>query len=124
MKDYINDLDNLISISQDMFYMLRKYGMNTADVEAVVTHLKKKIIEAEIELDNVAVDKENIEAKKFNYNGYVLDPPSGWQFGFPAVCEEDVTTKEEMENWLLKMGYPQKMIDSGMANFIRCWKDE
>lgn len=51
----------------------------------------------------------------------MIDPPSGWMFGFP----KRLTTSEENPNiksWLLEQGYPQKLIDEfGDAFYVRMW---
>lgn len=57
-----------------------------------------------------------------------IDPPSGWQFGFPKVfdfkasCQEK--HEEELIEWFLKNGYPQAMIDQGMHKYCRYWTKE
>ena len=38
----------------------------------------------------------------------MIDPPSGWRYGFPKVIPEDVT---DTIQWLLDNGYPQHEID-------------
>ena len=50
-----------------------------------------------------------------------VDPPNGWQYGFPKKWDGKGTSKE----WLLKEGYPQEEIDAcGEAFYIRCWEAE
>ncbi len=40
----------------------------------------------------------------------LVDPPSGWMYGFPAVLEEDY------EAQLRKSGYPEKDIESALRH--------
>ena len=49
----------------------------------------------------------------------IVDPPSGWQYGFPKVIPEDV---EDVNAWLVKNGYPQRIIDEcGKHFYCRFW---
>lgn len=36
--------------------------------------------------------------------GNLIDPPSGWMFGFPKVFNPQ--TGETLEQWLVREGYP------------------
>lgn len=49
----------------------------------------------------------------------VVDPPSGWQYGFPAVY--DPRDDETEEEWFLRKGYPQAEIDRGSLKYCRWW---
>jgi hypothetical protein len=61
----------------------------------------------------------------------IIDPPSGWQFGFPkkftfkpssnSLSDEDYD--QEFCQWLLDEGYPQSMIDQGMHKWCRYWAE-
>lgn len=57
-----------------------------------------------------------------------IDPPSGWQFGFPKVFNFQASSPEkhdeELVEWFLANGYPQKMIDQGMHRYCRYWTKE
>ena len=48
--------------------------------------------------------------------GKIVDPPSGWQFGFPAVFNP--IGDETLEEWLIRMGYPKEHVDFGV-NHLR-----
>lgn len=51
-----------------------------------------------------------------------IDPPSGWQYGFPKVLPKDVVN---VKAWLVQNGYPQREIDScGKYFYYRCWESE
>lgn len=51
-----------------------------------------------------------------------VDPPSGWQYGFPKVVPEG---EEPTNEWLVKNGYSQKLIDQlGTAMYVRMWETE
>ena len=44
----------------------------------------------------------------------MIDPPSGWKYGFPKVLPDDVTNTMK---WLVENGYPQAEIDACGDNF-------
>jgi len=44
----------------------------------------------------------------------IVDPPSGWMYGFPAVAKEDYRQQ------LLDAGYPEKEIETAMK-YTRSW---
>lgn len=47
-----------------------------------------------------------------------VDPPSGWQYGFPKIFNGEGDIME----WLVDNGYPQKKIDQLGDNFYtRHW---
>lgn len=49
----------------------------------------------------------------------IIDPPSGWQYGFPKPIPEDV---KDVKQWLIENGYPEKEINSMGETFMyRCW---
>lgn len=49
-----------------------------------------------------------------------VDPPSGWQYGFPKVYDPD--TDGDVMKWLVESGYPQELIDSfGEHFYTRQW---
>ena len=51
----------------------------------------------------------------------MVDPPSGWKYGFPKAKPDDVTN---IIAWLLSEGYPQSEIDKmGNTLFIRTWEE-
>ena len=52
----------------------------------------------------------------------MIDPPSGWKYGFPKVLPNDVT---DTLKWLVENGYPQGEIDEFGDNFCcRHWTEE
>ena len=52
----------------------------------------------------------------------MIDPPSGWRYGFPKVLPENVT---DTIKWLLENGYPQHEIDAcGDHFYCRQWYKE
>lgn len=54
----------------------------------------------------------------------MIDPPSGWKYGFPKPLPENIEDKEIMR-WLIENGYPQWEIDSMRDHFYcRYWKRE
>ena len=70
-------------------------------------------------LDRVDKMKKNQRIKK---SVKMIDPPSGWKYGFPKPIPEDV--KDELK-WLVENGYPQEEIDScGKHFWCRYWIGE
>ena len=51
----------------------------------------------------------------------MIDPPAGWKYGFPKPYPNGV---ENLEDWLLRRGYPQAEIDAGACGWCRYWLDE
>jgi hypothetical protein len=52
----------------------------------------------------------------------MIDPPSGWMYGFPKEIPEDVDNTTE---WLIDNGYPEKLIkDLGDNFYVRGWYEE
>jgi hypothetical protein len=53
----------------------------------------------------------------------MIDPPSGWQYGFPKPIPED--RRQDVNAWLVEQGYPQKLIDAfGEHFYCRYWEEE
>lgn len=52
----------------------------------------------------------------------MIDPPSGWKYGFPKVLPEGV---DDVMKWLVENGYPQREIDACGKHF-HCghWHEE
>lgn len=55
----------------------------------------------------------------------MIDPPSGWKYGFPKSLPKQFDTWEEQRDWLVSEGYPQEQIDS-MGDYFYCryWEEE
>jgi hypothetical protein len=52
----------------------------------------------------------------------MIDPPSGWRYGFPKEIPVDVT---DTRSWLVANGYPQSEIDSyGDYFYVRQWMEK
>lgn len=51
---------------------------------------------------------------------YLIDPPSGWKYGFPKELPENVT---DLRQWLIDNGYPETQVDFGMK-YCRFIKDD
>lgn len=55
----------------------------------------------------------------------MVDPPSGWKYGFPKPLPADYPESESIFPWLLSEGYPQSEIDACGNNFYcRYWEVE
>jgi hypothetical protein len=53
----------------------------------------------------------------------IIDPPSGWKYGFPKPIPED--RRYDSLTWLVEEGYPQHLIDDlGEHFFCRYWEVE
>lgn len=49
----------------------------------------------------------------------MIDPPSGWLYGFPKPIPDDV---KDVKEWLIQQGYPKKLIDDfGEHFYCRYW---
>ncbi len=57
----------------------------------------------------------------------MIDPPSGWKYGFPKPVHEDYYLLGDdfnMNQWLVSVGYPQTERDAcGDYFFIRTWEE-
>jgi hypothetical protein len=50
-----------------------------------------------------------------------IDPPSGWQYGFPKVF--DPVVDGDVLQWIVRSGYPQEEIDRlGKSFYLRSWE--
>jgi len=61
--------------------------------------------------------------KTFSYLWHmkIIDPPSGWKYGFPKPIPEDRINDQLV--WLVEQGYPQKEIDDlGEYFYCRTWE--
>jgi hypothetical protein len=53
----------------------------------------------------------------------IIDPPSGWKYGFPKPIPED--RKNDVLVWLVEQGYPQSEIDN-LEDYFPCryWEQD
>lgn len=53
----------------------------------------------------------------------MIDPPSGWKYGFPKRIPED--RRYDSLTWLVEQGYPQELIDElGEHFYCRYYEQE
>lgn len=54
----------------------------------------------------------------------IVDPPSGWMYGFPKPVPDDWLefTPEQKEQWYKDNGYPEELIKRGNLKYVRYWK--
>lgn len=53
----------------------------------------------------------------------MIDPPSGWKYGFPKPLPDP--KPEDVTSWLVENGYPRNEIDScGDYFYCRYWEQE
>jgi hypothetical protein len=54
----------------------------------------------------------------------IIDPPSGWKYGFPKPVPQDVLKDDErLAIWLIEQGYPEKEIPLAVR-YSRYWETE
>jgi len=54
--------------------------------------------------------------------GKMIDPPSGWRYGFPKELPKEVKP-EDINDWLVTEGYPKEIIDDlGEFFHFRVWE--
>jgi len=54
---------------------------------------------------------------------HMIDPPSGWRYGFPKAYDR-VTDGDDFMAWLVREGYPQAEIDRMGDQFhVRQWEE-
>lgn len=49
----------------------------------------------------------------------IIDPPSGWRFGFPRPYNNP--NNLPLEDWLRQEGYPEYELEWGAAKHCRFW---
>lgn len=56
-------------------------------------------------------------------NVMIIDPPSGWKYGFPKPIPMNIlfSDDETLKEWFLLNGYPQTLIDQGCLKHYRYW---
>lgn len=47
----------------------------------------------------------------------MIDPPSGWRYGFPKALPNGIT---DIRKWLIEQGYPEHDVDFASKN-CRMW---
>ena len=57
----------------------------------------------------------------FDETEVMVDPPSGWQYGFPALWDKKAHPK--LEDLLREKGYPEKDIDFA-TQYMRMWRPD
>ena len=71
-------------------------------------------------------DHDQAMAFKLSFNTLntltMIDPPEGWKYGFPKTF--DIKYNQNIKQWLLENGYPQHLIDQGMAKHCRFWEKQ
>lgn len=54
----------------------------------------------------------------------IIDPPSGWMYGFPKpVPQEALKSSEALKTWLLEQGYPKKDVEFAVKS-SRYWEQK
>jgi len=55
----------------------------------------------------------------------MIDPPSGWKYGFPKPLPSSRSDEFNTLQWLVENGYPQREIDNhGKYFYCRYWEHE
>jgi hypothetical protein len=50
----------------------------------------------------------------------IVDPPSGWQYGFPKIVHDEEVYNANPTAWLHNNGYPKNL----EVYYIRSWRDK
>lgn len=50
----------------------------------------------------------------------IIDPPTGWKYGFPKPIPEDV---RDLRAWLVEQGYPECDLELALK-YSRYWEEE
>lgn len=61
-------------------------------------------------------DKDETSVASSQINKLIVDPPSGWRYGFPKELKPGV----KYEDLLLQSGYPEKEIEFAVK-YSRSW---
>ena len=58
------------------------------------------------------------EKEELFHPGGMIDPPSGWKYGFPRKIPISVNihSDQEFKQWLLDCGYPEKDLDLALRH--------
>ena len=53
----------------------------------------------------------------------IIDPASGWKYGFPKPCPDEVVEAggEAMKEWMIEQGYPRADVYSEWF-YYRAWE--
>lgn len=64
--------------------------------------------------------------KKLSNRVIIIDPPSGWRYGFPKIIPDEVFlgSIETFIQWFRDQGYPEWLIQDGNLNHYRFWYAE
>jgi hypothetical protein len=66
-----------------------------------------------INLSDIRKNKKLSFSPKDYIRKKMIDPPSGWVYGFPKEIPEN---GDNVEEWLIKNGYPQSIIEKFKEN--------
>lgn len=57
---------------------------------------------------------------------YIVDPPSGWQFGFPKECPNEIYEAgiDAVKDWLVEEGYPESLTKPGWFYIRTIFREE
>lgn len=52
----------------------------------------------------------------------LIDPPSGWRYGFPKRLPDPSPT--DVVQWLIDNGYPEALVNQFEGRNVPCWYSE
>jgi hypothetical protein len=52
----------------------------------------------------------------------IIDPPSGWRYGFPKEIPDSIITEDDLKHWLVYNGYPEEDVDLALK-YSRVWEE-
>ena len=60
-----------------------------------------------------------------NRGTLVIDPPSGWRYGFPKAIPREIAfgDDETLKNWLIEHAYPENDVDLALK-YSRLWEEK
>lgn len=53
----------------------------------------------------------------------IIDPPSGWRYGFPRPVPQEVLGNDKLGPWLIEKGYPEKDVELAIK-WSRYWESD
>ena len=51
----------------------------------------------------------------------VIDPPSGWKYGFPKILPQEIVGSKNLSKWLIENGYPEDDVKLALKH-SRYWE--
>lgn len=75
--------------------------------------------QADFDNYDVPTTSRRLNGENMRYKDIYVDPPSGWNYGFPKIKKAD--DERDMKTWLVENGYPLGMIGLNTLDYLVCW---